>query len=443
MAGAMLAISSWAAEPAPAPGVKAQSPLIQKNEALQTLMEAGREVMTGMAKETNPAKQMAWYARFEFSPALRPKLKAIFGSEKPFPLTRVAGSVKGQVDYVGKLAAHSYQQEGGPDIRWADLTYKTSFDKSGLAYSGEANWPALSALWPGGGFALQDVYVTARQRVYAKELVAYGPAAYKVGSAVFLDAAPGGSGTREMLRLDGLETRVELARRGGMADMDQRTTIKTITMAGQRIDRFNLSLRVTNMPAKALDEMTRAARAQQVGMLPTAVSHERTTEYLKHFAKRAVLAGATVFLDEFSAIYHGHVASITGQLTFRKVVEADFNNMPELLKKLVARFEVRVPVGLVKDAARAAVARSVDPALPDAARQIDAGADAASSAVIGKVVGDGYAVVEQEVLRSMIEIKDGKLLINGKQIEVDKVLQSLGSRPQPIKAKDASATEHH
>jgi hypothetical protein len=63
--------------------------------------------------------------------------------------------------------------------------------------------------------------------------------------------------------------------------------------------------------------------------------------------------------------------------------------------------------------------------------------------VIGKVVGDGYAVVEQEVLRSTIEIKDGKLVINGKQIEVDKALQSLGSRPQPIKAKDAPAAEHH
>jgi hypothetical protein len=51
--------------------------------------------------------------------------------------------------------------------------------------------------------------------------------------------------------------------------------------------------------------------------------------------------------------------------------------------------------------------------------------------------------VEQEVLRSTIEIKDGKLVINGKQIEVNKALQSLGSRPQPIKAKDAPAAEHH
>jgi uncharacterized protein YdgA (DUF945 family) len=442
MAGALLAMSSWAAEQAPAPAAKAQSPLMQ-NAAFQTLVEAGREVMTGIGRETNPGKQMEWYSHFEFSPALRPRLKAIFGSEKPFPVARVAGSAKGQVDYVGKLAAHSYREEGGPDIRWADLTYKTSFSKSGLAYSGEANWPSLSASWPRGGFALQDVSVTSKQRVYANEQVAYGPVAYRVGSAVFSDTAPGGAGIRELLRLEGLETRAELARRGAMADMDQRTTIKTIMVAGERIDRFNLSLRITNMPAKALAEMTKAAREQQVGMLPTALTHDRTVENLKNFAQRAVMAGATVFLDEFSAIYHGHVASITGQLSFRKVVEADFNNMPELLKKLVARFEVRVPVGLIKDVARTAVARSVDPAAPDAARQIDAGADAASSGVIGKVVGDGYAVVEQEVLRSTIEIKDGKLVINGKQIEVNKALQSLGSRPQPIKAKDAPAAEHH
>jgi hypothetical protein len=34
---------------------------------------------------------------------LRPKLKEIFGTERPFPMQRTVGA-KGQIDYVGKLA---------------------------------------------------------------------------------------------------------------------------------------------------------------------------------------------------------------------------------------------------------------------------------------------------------------------------------------------------
>ena len=121
----------------------------------------------------------------------------------------------------------------------------------------------------------------------------------------------------------------------------------------------------------------------------------------------------------FPGIAEATSASVKGRVTFQKVVEADFVSMAVLMKKLVAHFDVRVPVALIKDVGRAFAI--VPPDAPDAARQIEAGADGFVSFVVGKAVTDGFAVIEKNELRSSIDFKNGQLTVNGKAIELPNV----------------------
>ena len=70
------------------------------------------------------------------------------------------------------------------------------------------------------------------------------------------------------------------------------------------------------------------------------------------------------------------------------------------------------------------------PDTPDAAKQIDAGADAMVSFVVGKAVTDGFAVVEKDELRSTIDFKDGQLTINGKVIDLSKLQMNAGAKKE-------------
>jgi hypothetical protein len=128
-ASAMLAAPVYAdneAVPAPKP-----LPGIFTKETTATLTQAGKELRAAQGKERNFSRQLEIYSKFEFSPELRPKLKEIFGTERPFPMQRTVGA-KGQIDYVGKLAPYLFVQGNGTDFSWTELTPKSPPTKQGV-----------------------------------------------------------------------------------------------------------------------------------------------------------------------------------------------------------------------------------------------------------------------------------------------------------------------
>jgi uncharacterized protein YdgA (DUF945 family) len=311
------------------------------------------------------------------------------------------------------------------------MTVKLSTDKTGRALNTDSIWPSLMVTRPGGSVSFNDISMTTRA-VYGADQVGYGTALIKVGSLVVRDSAPGSREIKEMMRFEGIEAKSDVRRRGAMAEIVYSNTIKAIVVGDERVERSNFAVHITNVPAKALADMTRQLRDQQGADMEAEAEVKRTLKTMTDFGKRLIAAGATLFIDDISAAYHGHVASLKGRVGFQKVVDADFSNINALMKKIVAHFEVRVPVALVRDVARVFAGKSVDPSVPDAARQIDAGADAVVSMVVGKTVSGGYGVVVQDELRTVIDIKDGKVTVNGKPIEVPAgVINSLQAKPAP------------
>lgn len=399
--------------PAPAPQ---QLPELFTKETTATLTQVGRELRAAQGKERNFAKQLDFYSKFEFSPELRPKLKEIFGTERPFLMQRAAGA-KGQINYTSKLAPHLFVQGNGTDFSWTELTANITTDKAGRTVNGKVAWPSLVIARPDGSARLLDMAMTTRQQRGA-DGVAYGTAAFSIGAITVHDAAVGGKSAKEAMRFEDLQARSETVHRGSMAEVGYRSSVKAIVFGEERVERVNFAFRLVNIPAKAMAELDQSLRAQESSDLAPEAQHEILMRNLKDYGKRLVRSGAVLNIEDFSAAYRGNTASIKGRVSFQKTVDADFGNMAALLKKLVAHFDVRVPVALVKDIGRAVAAKSVPADAPDAAQQIDAAGDSMVSFVVGKAVTSGYAVVEKGELRSSIDFKNGRMTLSGKSVEL-------------------------
>lgn len=428
----MLAISSRAQEPAaPVAPVAATAPAPEflKQETIITLGAAVKEVQAALAKQRTPGKRLDSYTTFQFSSELQPKLKEIFGTERPFPMERVPGGAKGQVNYVAKLAPYTYKQDNGTDFTWTELVSKTSVDKSGRTLNTSVAWPSLVVSRVGGSFSMLDMSMTSKQ-VTGADNVGYGNAIVKIGSVVVRDMSVAGADAREAIRFEDIEAKSAVRRRGAMAEIAYSSSIKAIVFGNDWVERSNFAFRLTNVPAKALADMDQQWRALQDRKLEPADQHKQIMKTLQDFGKRIAIAGATLFIDDISVGYRGNVASLKGRIGFQKVAEADFKDLTALLKKVVARFEVRVPVALVHDVSRTFAVKAVNPSAPDAAKQIDTATEALSSMVVGKTVSGGYGVVEKNELRTLIEFKGGTLLVNGKVIDIGEQLKTLSKLAQ-------------
>jgi uncharacterized protein YdgA (DUF945 family) len=416
-ASAMLAAPVYAdneAAPAPRP-----LPEFLTKETIATLTQAGKELRAAQGKERNFARQLDIQSKFEFSPELRPRLKEIFGSERPFPMQRTVGA-KGKINYVGKLAPHLFVQGNGTDFSWTEFTANITTDKAGRNVNGTVTWPSLVIARPDGSARVLDMTMATRQQRGA-DGVAYGTATFGIGAITVHDAAAGGKAPTELVRFEDVQTRSETVRRGSMAEVGYRSSVKAVVFSGERVERLNFAFRLVNIPARAMAELDQSLRAQEGSDLAPEAQRELMLRDLKDYGKRLIRAGAVLNIEDISAAYRGNTASIKGRASFQKTVDADFESMAALMKKLVAHVEVRVPVALVKDIGRALAARQVPAGTPDAARQIDAAGDGMVSVVVGKAVTSGFAVIEKDELRSSIDFKNGQLTVNGKAIELPNV----------------------
>ncbi|WP_343729350.1 DUF945 family protein [Duganella sp.] len=419
-AGALLAIPAHADQ-------ARQFPELLTKEHAATLSQAMKELRAAQGNERNMVKLLDAQSKFEFSPELRPKLKEIFGTERPFPMQRVPGA-KGQINYVAKLAPYLWVQGNGTDFSWTELTANISTDKAGRGVNATMKWPSLVIARQEGSANLQNMSMATRQQRGA-DGVSYGTATFGIAAIIVRDAAVGGKEARELIRFEDMQARSESVRRGSMAEIGYRSSTKAIVFGAERVERVNLAFRLTQIPAKAMAELDQSLRKQEESQLAPEAQQALMMRKLTEFGKRLVQAGAVLNIDDISAAYRGNVAAIKGRITFQKVVEADFDSVATLMKKLVAHVEVRVPVALIREVGRAITSKSLPPDTPDATKQIDAAADGLVSMVVGKAVTGGFAVVEKDELRSNIDFKNGQLTINGKAVDLPKV--NFGAQQAP------------
>jgi outer membrane biosynthesis protein TonB len=87
------------------------------------------------------------------------------------------------------------------------------------------------------------------------------------------------------------------------------------------------------------------------------------------------------------------------------------------VKKIAARFEIRVPVAMVRDISGIVAARqSAQQGAAANGMSVAQLGQTMSDVVVGKLLGAGYARLENDVLVSTVEFRNGKLTANGKEI---------------------------
>lgn len=414
IAGALLAHTSiQAVEQVPPPVIPAPAARV-KSSFMESVVAAAKEVNTAMGGETDAVKRLGIVSKLEFSPALRPKLKEIFGNERIFDTQRTVGP-KGQVAYAMKLVPHTYLDENAVAFSWAELNARTVVNKAGTTMDTSATWPSLSIVGNATSGMLEKMSMDFKQ-VRGKDGLWYGTGVMKVGSVVVRGTTPENSEFKETLRLQDVSSAVGVTLRGKKVDVNYGFSIKSILFGGATIERANIGMRVVNLPAQALADVDRELKQVQGSGLPNDAQSELMLRSMKSFSKSMVTSGASVVIDDISASYRGNTASIKGRVDFDKVVDADFNSPVELGKKIIVRLDVRLPVAMVNDVSRLVGGKQVDASAPDAAEQIEAAGKNIAAVVIGKLVNEGFAVMDKGELRSAIEFRRGRLTFNGKVV---------------------------
>lgn len=433
------------AAPTAAPMTAPAAPVkIIPSQLQQAFAAAMREIQAAQGNQTGLPQTLELFP-FHYSPATAQQLFKIFGNDQPLTVAQTPGP-KGGVDYLATLQPLDFVDTTGMHVEWTAMSLKVGADKARRNVSFSGSWPAIGIgmkefqlwyrdisfdgkqnsqdgkLWFGnsdGRFGSVSMDITVPPTPAAAPPGV--PEAPQLGGAT--TAGPGPIGPQApavanaapqhvVVTLDNVRYQSSIVRRGKAAEVSVASSIKAITVGQEHVDHINVAVRLLNLDVATLQglstEMSKFnSRADQDSRTP----EQRLAALLamfKTYGKSALLHGATLAIDDISASYRGNTAALKGQLGFSKLAEGDFASPFALLKKLVARFDVRVPVLMIDDVMAAAQrggkggAAAAPPGMGDT--------------VIKSALAQGWVRIDNGEVRSTIEIKNAKLFVNGKEL---------------------------
>lgn len=387
-------------------------PVVKPSAVMDAMLSMMREVQAADKPKLPMRERLDAIAEFRHGPETAQKLKTVFGSERPWTLARLPVA-NGRYDYVGTLAPLHYTSEAGENYEWAPLTLKVSLDKPNRNMTTQVSWPSTV-------FEDKDVHVAVRDiAMSAKQKRGFGDMWFGAsqGSVAGVQIDFKKDGTR--VALEDMRFHGDLIERPKSVDMAYGFSIKAISALDQKVDNLKFAMRMTNIDKATIAEMKALGEKAQASAATPEQQLAAMQPVFQSLGKAVIQRGAAIEIDELSFGYKGNTASLKGRVTVEGASESDLATMPALVKKIVARFNVRVPVAMVRDIADNVAAKQANAqakggaANPQTIAQI---AQSIQDVVIGKVVGGGYARVEKDVLVSDIEFRGGVLRINGKQI---------------------------
>lgn len=395
------------------------------SELLLTAMAAAKEISKTQLDQQNKAKTLEKLSKFEYSSELRPRLKQVFGSERPMLPERVAGA-KGRISYVARLLPHTYMEADGQQLSWSTLSARASTDRSGRSLVVDLDLPSFDVRQGEEAIHVKDIRASTRQRLGYQGLW-FGVTDIRVGSlsidgALTATADLNVEGKQEVkrsaslgpLRVDGMDISAEMKQRGKLVDAISRIGIGRLQVAGQEVEKMRLDSSVVGMDAAVLARYQKEAAALQAR---TDLTPEQSTaeffKQLKAVGRSMVERGASIRLDHLGASYHGHAFSVKGSVSFDHALASDVDDPLRLARKMVAKAEIRVPLALVRE-----VALTVARKQGGDESQVQLAAKQMTDVVVGKLVGGGFATIQNDELRALVEINHGRLTFNGKQVDL-------------------------
>lgn len=364
-------------------------------------------------------------AHFRHSDKTAAGLTRIFGNAHPYTIERVPGTGTGTAYRIG-LPLLRHTDDKGLLTEWEAMRADVQVDKTGRGVETHAVWPSVVSGNDEMRFGMQGLRYDSKVRFGYRGLW-FGSVDIRADSVEAGSDKHGFKVRGEDLRVDG-----RVVEKPKTIDQIVALNIKAIRFGDQTIDDFRLAMRFLNFDKAASADLVRESSKMQAADTdtPPAQQLEALKPMMRALGKSVLAKGAVVHIDELGMRYGGYRASLKGQLRVANGTLADLDDPKLTLKKLVARFEIRVPVALVREASGAFAAKQAAAQAAQHGGTVDAATIAQlrqgmTDVVVGKLVGGGFARIENDVLISTVEWRNGTLLANGKPVPLP------APQPQP------------
>lgn len=423
-AGQALAPESPAkAEPTATPAAPAKPVILRAAE------RAWLEVQDVLETGPHLGRSIERLAEYQFSSETARLLEQAIGTASPVRIERL-GKRDGQDAYRLVLPAREHTLEDGVRISWSESPTELRVDKSGRRLLSRGTWAALDVQGKEMGVAARDMTTATDQRL-GKGRLWFGTMQADVAHIDLQlpqpgqGARPGPPGEPVRIALDGLSFSSRTTERASKMDIVQRMRIGSIGIAGEQVSNLIMNYRLDNIDKQNMIEMT--ARERKIKTEDTERDAADLLSMLKDVARASSKAGTALTIERISADYGGHTFTLQGRVALKGAKESDFDDLAQLVKRVDARFDIAVPVALVKAGALSAAKRQLA-AAGNAGQDPAAMAQTMTDVVVGKLLGEGFAKLDKGVLRATITLRGGQLRVNGKEVSLPKPQQP---GPQP------------
>jgi uncharacterized protein YdgA (DUF945 family) len=372
------------------------------------MQSALRELQLAQDSRLPLPVQLDRVAAMRYTPETAAKLRTVFGNEQPFTVVRQAGK-PGRLSYQARLQPLHYAGDAGARVDWDEALLDLDMDAAGKTVDFQGHWNTLSAEDPTMRLSAEGITFSGHQS-RSHDKLWFGTGQVRIASV--RGETPQTPNAGMDLSMDDLRMDWRTVERPKTVDMQFQQRIGAISAGGEKIEDVHFDMRIVNIDRASLVQLQAAGERQRKALATMTPEQQAAAmkPLLLGFGKAALLRGSAIEIDEISARYRGNQASIRGRIGLAGAVEADLQDARTLLKKIVARFEIRVPVAMVRDIAAVVAEKQKQPSLSQTMGDV----------VIGKLVGGGFARIEDDVLVSNLEFRDGKLSANGKEIALPK-----------------------
>lgn len=398
-----------AAQDTPPPAAPAKPAASELAIAVNTAAQEIQDVLDTRAPLANNLERLK---TFQHTPATAASLRALTGEARPWSFEQRAD----KSGYLWTVHALRHATPGGGVLESSAVPIDIRLDKTGKQLTYHFDWPLLSWEDKEARIAMHEAILDATQRRGPGRLW-YGD---MQGKAARIDVEGRGT-TPFTMQLRDLWLSSSVKETGATLSIVQSFGVKSVEVAGQQVDDIKFAYRLDKLGRASVIALAEAQRKANLHPNPGQNDIELMLPMLKELVRAAARNKSALKIDELSFAYHGQKAVLRGSLGLGAVNDADLKDLRRLVKRIDARFTLRVPVGLVREIA-------TEVAQQQARAQAAQGGQAAATpsaenmtdALIGKVLGNGYARLENDTLVTTIEVRNEKLRVNGKLADLPK-----------------------
>ena len=348
-------------------------------------------------------------------------LRQVFGTEQALDIQRLPG--KGPaVNYSLRIPGHQIDRNG-ERLEWQDLKAQVSIDAAGKRYSANGNWPGLKLLASDGTILIDKVSISAQESRDASGMWMGKSRA----DAEHISLHKGAEPLDVQFEHPSIQTFSK--RLGKKMEQTIDMSAQRMLVAGTPIDQLHIGYRARGLDIDTLLAFRDAARKLNKAEMKEKDLADASVGQALNLFKDLALKGGSLELSDFSGSFEGARFQLKGSVSLPAAKASDLATPEQVLNKLEARMDIVLPQPSLH-AMAAAFARLASNK-GETVREQDV-----YDVMLGKLLGPGYARLENGKLVAHLEIKHGMLRITDSKELIPmqsllKLLKDQDRRPLP------------